>query len=648
MKIRSELNALAADIRLAACCWTGGSKVQIGDTQTTIAKIAQKILDSLNQYPKEEKCLKARIATAENLSKALNELKFKSQNPDREHDLILMLRKVNEFINSSKKRRDELGLKVSENVDIEIKNKIKDVQESFLQKIKNVAFRLVKDVKETERIHANRIEGSALFSFFTLKNDLEAFHSFYKGILTTSQQSQIQECLSILEIAANLDQKIVGVFELMHKHKVPNDVVDSRIADIAFEIEQSIENLGVNERFVFPGGYVFPGNSHAVVFEVLRARENEFHFSIFNTGAGADFGQPFVDNIGKKLGSTSQTKVPLFTNLPKEAVSEQNFLIELIQYQVHPTRGMSPVIESIVNQFTQKFQGIQTTRESHELQTWGTCAHDSVDAFLEYFLPPSLFTPFHYDMLLRARGELSALLASPEAAKILPKETLEFIDRKSCEYIGDLKVNFEDYCYPYRKGDSTIASMVNITHMKDQEDLKRLLEMWSDHDIADEKKVGVDFYDKTFLSIMWYHNKMPLLEPGSDLKIFALPLGLNPYHFVRLFRRAVITPSFDMRRAILWHIQDLIKRESPEAAKILEMRNQALGNGNQPVFTKEIDLSSVFNYLKKRSEIFSLCVDALLNSAYSPLSQVSNACANLPSKKIDSWIQQRITAIQNF
>lgn len=125
MKIRSELNALAADIRSATTVWDGGEKIKIGQFEMTVAQVAQNVLGKLQIYQTEKKSLKRRIETSRNLLNALNDLRDKSLDPTKETDLISTLRNVTTVISSAVQIQTDLKGKVSQTIQQDIIDSIR-------------------------------------------------------------------------------------------------------------------------------------------------------------------------------------------------------------------------------------------------------------------------------------------------------------------------------------------------------------------------------------------------------------------------------------------------------------------------------------------------------------------------------------------
>jgi hypothetical protein len=641
MKIRSELNALAADIRATATSWNGDEKIKIGDTESTITSLAKNVLEKLNLYLKEEKSLKGCIDTVQHLVNALNGLRDKSLNPDREKSLISTVREATRLLDSATQKMD-LERKFLEKSLNHFYDEMNKFLGSLIKKIKEGAFRTIKNIGFRDQKSTNILEGSIqMASFLSLKQDLEHFVSSYGESLTEQQRSQIAETLPMLQSGADLDGKVVYL-KYLSVNGVADEVIEAQIADLAYEIETSIEKLEVGQSLIVPGGYFLPNEGHSVLYEIKRARDKEYHFSIFNTGMGAEFGQEFLTKSQILLNIPVQSRVPLFTDLPKEAVTDQKFLMDLMRFRIKSTPDqMNAVHQAILKQLTEKYLGKQAVREQHDLQTWGTCTFDSVAAFLEYQLPPSLFIPFQYDMMLRSRGDLNSLLSQGKESNVFDATTLDFIDKKSCETISEWKKKFEKYCNP--TGDLAVARYMYEKKIHDEKSLKETLELMRGQLLADCQNFGV--YDQTRLPLAAGcfgidRDKMDAQAEGTAS--IALESIAYCYGSLLTMLPKVIwnsgSESEEMRnliqqKTILNRFQTVLERISPDQAAILTARNEdlspsCLAPANRPSFD-HLDLSHVFNYLKDRFAEIALCAP-LLNLTASPLREALQGCNRLP------------------
>ena len=160
--------------------------------------------------------------------------------------------------------------------------------------------------------------------------------------------------------------------------------------------------------------------------------------------------------------------------------------------------------------------------------------------------------------------------------------------------------------------------------MKDENDLKRVLEEWSDQDIADKK--GHNILDwATSSAYTWGCSEIEdeELSFASQSTCFATKIVARPFLLMTDFGGE---NTFIARNILLRRFQKLIEKVAPVSAQILNTRKQSLGNGsNRPVLSG-IDLKSVFDYLNYRFEEAAFCILPLLNSSYSPLKEAMLGC----------------------
>jgi len=632
VRTRAVLNILCRDINQTALTWDGREQIKIGGQNTTITKLAQDTLNQFDQYIRKEKSLKGRIETAQNLAKAFNQLKDSAPNPDIQTELITLIRKVNQALTLATKEQNDLRNLVDATAQREITDQFTDYPHTVEAKLNFAAFRSVKNVSPSDEGVIGYLGSWQKYAFFGLKKDLEQFLSSYAGSLTDSQKAQINDILPLLESGGELHSQILNLFNLDLIDGAPDNYIESQIADLAYEIEKSIDQLRVGQSILIPGGC----SGHAILYQVQRVRENEFQFSLFNTGWGNEFGQLFFDNI-----PSNQFRVPLFQNLSKEAVSDRKFIIDLVRYKatVLPT-SPEDVHSTIVKHLKDKHKAVQTVREPHDKQTWGTCSYDSVAAFLEYTLPPSLFRAFEYDMMLRARGELNSLLH--QAKGIFPKKTLDFIDKKSCETVTDWKKKFDKYCDVSDRGlddELYIAKrIIGEQQEKNEESIKNDIEYLQDI-MAKDYPDYMNREEKAFVAGAFGGAIFPagvLCASFTPLSLFACPVVLlGSLGTLGTFLTIDQQRTAEATLLYLSGLQKLLEIHSPEQSKILKDRNEDFGwhlrSGTNRVVVANLDFSRVFDHLNYRYQEIALCGSQLLNATLSPLKEAMRSCNVLPS-----------------
>ncbi len=632
MKIRSELNDLASDIREAVTSWNGGEKIKIGEIDLTVAQVSKNVLDKLNEYLLEEKSLKCRVETTQNLLNVLEKFRDRSSNPDSKKDLLSVILKVDHIkffaIQEQKKIEGKISAQILNKVNEYIKNTFLDNPH---QKIKDAAFRTLKNVGffEGHFVSADRFGSVQMVSFLTLKQDLEIFLSSSGHLLTADQRLEIEKAIPLLQTGAEMHGRMYNLYCLALENQ-PDDFIEMKIADLAYEFEIAIDNLKLGQSMIIPGGC----QGHAVLYEVQRVREKEYHFSIFNTGLGNEFGQTVFDLIG-----SSQSRTSLFTGLTKEVVSDQKFLMNLIRFKTKPSViSMNPV-----HQIIQKQLGNPTTRELHDSQSWGTCSFDSVSAFLEYMLRPSLFIPFQYDMMLRARNKLNTLLPNGLVEKLFPEATLDFIDKKSCQTISEWKKKFDEHCTSIND-DLVIAKIIHDMGIHDETTFKTILQLLVDNafSLADTLHSSVSpiktaFYIDyaAFLVGMTFSGPLALLVAfaGTGLLLKAL-IDSPPTQSLETACRN--------EQSRLESIQMIVEKTAPEEVQILKNRRESLAptcfvllpdSLHQPINRANLaglNLRTVLSYLENRYLEIALCSAPLLNATFSPLREALQGCNMLP------------------
>ena len=645
MQIRSELNTLAGEIRTVAMSWNGSDKIKIGEIESTTEQIAQNILEKLNKYQVEEKSLKGRIETTQNLVNALNELHGKTPNPDGEKGLISAIRNVKQAVSSAIQTKKDLEGKGSAKIQTEANQYLKTDIFNFMQKIKDAAFRTLKSIGlfESHLVPDDQFSSIQMISFLTLEQDLETFLSSHNDTLTPNQRVEIQESISLLQTGAEMHGKMINLLILAQANE-PDDMIEMKIADIAYEIENAIDKLKIGQQVIIPGGC----QKHAVLYEIQRVRDKEYHFSIFNTGLGNEFGQTFVDLLG------NQSRTPLFTGLTKDIVTDQKFLMDLIRFKAKPSMSsMDPVHELI-----QKQLGQPTTRELHDKQSWGTCSFDSVSAFLEYKLHPYLFIPFQYDMMLRARSNLNSLLPKAAADKLFPQQTLDFIDKKSCETIAEWKKKYEAHCVPIpTDNDLVIAKNIHDMGIHDEATFKTTLQQLVDQSFsladnlrdvdAARETTAVSFASFVALAVPTFVAGFigaPIAGPVVIVLGLAnwVSMGFMAKNLISILSNRDKVKLCIIAKSNLETIQEIIEKISPQEALILKIRRESLAPSCLNAFKSishplnranlaGLNLHNVMTHLENRYLDIALCVAPLLNSTFSPLREALQGCKMLPT-----------------
>ncbi len=209
------------------------------------------------------------------------------------------------------------------------------------------------------------------------------------------------------------------------------EIAMNRIGSLAYQIEQQIDCLAVGESCLIPGGYKAK-DGHAVVFEVQRTSEYDFQFAIYNTGEGLYLGLSRDEE--DKLDRDSLGAPLAIQNLTKEAVSNRNFLVNILRPRIDwnpETNSMKKLFSIVTKHLVDEHQGTCTRLKPHEIQTWGSCTFDSVRSYLQTKMEPELFAQFETHMMQRAYDPLHRLLPEMRESGVYSKETLDLIEKRA-------------------------------------------------------------------------------------------------------------------------------------------------------------------------------------------------------------------------
>jgi len=624
MTIRSEINALTANIRIAEKTYNGDEKISFGGITTTITDLNKQIGKIISAYDKNEISLKGRVETVQNLVDALNLLRNKAQdqlycarsdlnltnpgltrlgrivptddfgkeeiicNMSTLHSILQSIQRAEQIITAAKQKRSELDKEIAPIDQKAINYRLFDLVNVPREKIRQKAFRTLRNVKSNEQPYIKQISNTLPFTgYLSLKKDFETFLAAHQSLLTEQQRSEIENLIILLEKGSEIDKKISTIYLLPQEVGVPNDVLEANIADIIYEIESSIEKLKIGQSFIFPGGL---DNNRYVLYEVRRLRNDEYQFAVINTSTEAEFGQNFWQNVKLQTGFSNQARVPIFNTLPLSSLTDDKFLRDLIQFRTKtdiPNLAKS-VYKTILDQLTIKYPGKQSVRELHDVQAWGPTSFDPVLAYAEYALQPSsLHIPFQFDMILRARKDLNDLLPIGKKQRLFLERTLDFIDKKSCETIAEWKQKFKHYCTSAK--DLAIAKQINGAKITNQKDFKEYL----------DKLIGE------------FERLNNVMEPNPAKVQFRDQMANDLLEYEKLFEKI-----------------------SPEIMAILNSRRETLLPQEQSPGSKtrawlaNLDLQPVLNYLTDRFSEISLCAP-LLNVTANPLRGALQGCKML-------------------
>jgi hypothetical protein len=252
-----------------------------------------------------------------------------------------------------------------------------------------------------------------------------------------------------------------------------------------------MEGLKIGESAIVPGGYFGAEGGHGVIYEVKREGEDLFRFSLFNTGEGALFGQGWFGSL--RAAWNHRVAAVSFKGLSKEAVTAPSFWIDLLNIatQNDAEHSMERVHNRLLTHLVEKHKAKQELLEAHELQTWGTCAFDSVMCYLQWKLSKKVFAAFDLFIMNEAKGRLGTLLLEANVEKTFTKPTLDLIERKAKTAIDAHK---EDYRDLFLQDKEWLLAKEIVPLLSDQNNLQSHVDSLLKRQRSLERKTGIRWY----------------------------------------------------------------------------------------------------------------------------------------------------------
>lgn len=460
MIIRNQINHLTKYIQECLPNWdrAGAIYVETESNVLIISILCKEILNKLIKYDASEKSLLGRTETLQNLSTALRDLAHRISPARNLFQKILTYfgfclteseKILWETIRKVECCRDKLTpcflVRWKWSFDdwftaYVLQRGISSTEQSASYRFKECAFRTMQDPGRY-RIDP-RLEGAP--AFLALKNilkDLEQFSKEHEKDLTIIETKILTEIASQLKAAEpiafenslNQKLKLCGFSEYQ---------LATNTANRAYKIEKQVEGLEVGQSVILPGGYVDLQSKlgHAVVFEIQRIESEKFQFVIYNTAHRTEHDQIFSGFSELIFPKTFHPVA--FQNLSKDAVADQEFLIQLLNFEIDASFIRDPMDELYytIKNHCIRHGGVQVLLEKQLLQSWGTCAFSSVMSYLQAKLRPDLYSSLESYMAKKAREELNHLIPLVRKSKAFNEETINLIDFVSRQAIGQQAV----------------------------------------------------------------------------------------------------------------------------------------------------------------------------------------------------------------
>lgn len=468
-KLRTEIQEISESLKNSS--WLGESTIRISQNSSVpVAKLAEILTTSTSNYGNVEKCLKHRLSTVENLVPSLKHLcnRVDTLKPwykqifsgyffgqtEGEKILLQLTTQIEAIISrwsdSEVLPQNNCVVCLEGKIKVEVTELVEKTNQSLEQQIRQCAFRTLKNLNPSEEVLADTIGGSeGIYTIKTLKADCERFLELHLSDFSPAQKKLMEEALLALHQGENLafgEQVVYGwnnVTDVDPSVKLngKKESVDNQI----LRVGEAIRKLEVNQSLIIPGGCRDMTGGHMVVFEVRRKSEKEFSFAVFNTGEGCELGVNFdlLDYVSFKY--FNKAPVPIYANLPIDAVSNPKFLADLIPIHLIPSSDHTmKLIYDTINKHLASYCQSEKSIYKIDRQRWGTCAFDSVLSFMQSRMG-DLFPSFHLFMMKEARKKLDQILPVASEQGIFPKELIELIDQKSRSVIDSYGRDYQEY-----------------------------------------------------------------------------------------------------------------------------------------------------------------------------------------------------------
>lgn len=457
MKARLDIIELTSNIKKFITEKKGAEKIFLHATggAVDLSELSRITLEKVNQYYLVEKSLTARVETLQQLSSSLRSLSTRISPPKSFSQRILYQLGIG--LNPTEKQLWKTIRKVEQTKQepyllVRILKKIRDVFVRSLvnlclyfldgteNKIKQCAFRTVKNLKFREmNLIDDRLHGATFtLTSESLQNDLEQFLKIQGPSLARDQIKSLEEILAQLKFSHSLYYETALLGSVFYSQSD----FETKLADLSYEIEKKVLQLEIGQNVMIPGGYSGRASAkttgHAVIYEIARTGTEEFQFAIYNTGEGAEFGKGWWEIF--KMVWNWAAKPVAFCHLPLQAVIDPSFLIGLLRFHTghFEDKKKDPIkalLSHIQNHCQITHKGTRAFLPANNLQSWGSCAFDSILCYIKAHLSPELFQSLETFMASKARKELDTLLSKAGDSKLLDQYTIDLIDRKSREIL---------------------------------------------------------------------------------------------------------------------------------------------------------------------------------------------------------------------
>lgn len=150
---------------------------------------------------------------------------------------------------------------------------------------------------------------------------------------------------------------------------------------IVDEFKQAILNLVDGEKIVVPGGC----RGHSVLYEIQRTAQNDYQFSVYNTGQGVEKHNIILEDEG----SEKVYGVYRIRHIAEEHLANEKFLCDLFELKtIYPSSFGDRLYDEILPTLGGEIVESSADPDDYMLiQRSGTCSWKMLSAYLRYNMP---------------------------------------------------------------------------------------------------------------------------------------------------------------------------------------------------------------------------------------------------------------------
>ncbi|TAL61995.1 MAG: hypothetical protein EPN84_07075 [Legionella sp.] len=254
--------------------------------------------------------------------------------------------------------------------------------------------------------HYKELQGNSFSQAY--QNFIDDINEFLnENSLDNSTREELAELLNKLNQSTVLTKEIEYAEVLNHlSDHIENDKL---LDDYAFSVTKSLTNLPNGETLIIPHGSKSKGSAHAIVVEFKKISDGECELRIFDTSGSTEltsFGTQVRSLIAQDKTRPVKKTTPLFIS----NLANNSFINDLVS-PLFLFQNNNISIEEMNKLFVDLMDNNQLIDDDTQLtlQTNGTCAHSSLQAWFKTRVSPQTEALFNSFIVKRALERLNVI-----------------------------------------------------------------------------------------------------------------------------------------------------------------------------------------------------------------------------------------------